>query len=79
MDWKWTKSEQASFDAIKRAITSAPILAFPKDDRKYRVECDASLFALRATLSQLQDGQWRTIAFLSKSFSPVEKHYDVYN
>ena len=57
-DWKWTESEQASFDAIKRAITTAPILAFPKDNGKYRVECDASLFALRATLSQLQDGQW---------------------
>ena len=37
------------------------------------------MFALGATLSQLQDGQWRTIAFLSKSFSPTEKHYDVYN
>ena len=34
-DWKWTESEQASFDAIKKAITSAPVLAFPKDDGKY--------------------------------------------
>ena len=79
MGWKWTENEQASFNAIKQAITSAPILTFPKDDGKYQVECDASLFALGAMLSQLQGGQWQTIAFLSKSFSPAEKHYDVYN
>ena len=27
--WSWTKGEQAAFDSLKKAITSAPILTSP--------------------------------------------------
>ncbi|PIL37451.1 hypothetical protein GSI_01145 [Ganoderma sinense ZZ0214-1] len=79
VEWSWTEAEQHSFDRIKAAITSAPVLAVPNDHDPFKVECDASKFALGAELAQHQDGQWRTIAFLSKSLSPAERNYEIYD
>ena len=78
-EWKWTEEEQKAFDTIKRLITSAPVLAVPNDDDPFKIECDASKFAIGAELSQKQDGKWRTIAFLSRSLSPAERNYEIYD
>ncbi|OJT15194.1 Transposon Tf2-12 polyprotein [Trametes pubescens] len=78
-EWQWSEVEQDAFERIKTAITSAPVLAVPNDHDPFKVECDASKFALGAELAQKQDGQWRTIAFLSKSLSPAERNYEIYD
>lgn len=79
VEWIWTEAEQQAFDRIKTAITTAPVLAVPNDHDPFKVECDASKFALGAELAQLQNGQWHTIAFLSKSLSPAERNYEIYD
>nr|VWO98958.1 Hexose transporter [Ganoderma boninense] len=79
VDWIWTEADQQAFERIKSAITSAPVLAVPNDHDPFKVECDASKFALGAELAQRQNGQWRTIAFLSKSLSPAERNYEIYD
>ncbi|CDO77972.1 hypothetical protein BN946_scf184861.g1 [Trametes cinnabarina] len=66
-EWTWGQDEQTAFKGIKKAITSAPVLAIPNDDDPFKVECDASKFAVGAELSQKQGGVWKPIAFLSKS------------
>jgi hypothetical protein len=43
------------------------------------MECDASDFATGAVLSQKVDGKLKPVAFLSKSLSPVQKNYDIYD
>ena len=75
----WTTEQQEAFDEIKRKITSSPVIAIPTDDDPFRVQTDASQFAIGAELSQLQNGVWRPIAFLSKSLSPAEKNYEIYD
>jgi len=56
------------------------VLAIPSDKGKYRVETDASDFAMGAVLSQQQeDGTWRPVAFISKSLNPAERNYEVYD
>lgn len=72
VDFIWAHEQQTAFQLLKDTITSAPILAVPLDDELFRVECDASKFAIGATLSQKQDDHWRTIAFLSRSLTPAE-------
>nr|VWO96109.1 Uncharacterized protein [Ganoderma boninense] len=79
VEWIWTEAEQQAFERIKIAITLAPVLAVPNDHDPFKVECDASKFALGAELAQRQNGQWRTIAFLSKSLSPAERNYEIYD
>ena len=51
-EWKWGSKQQGVFDQIKEAITTAPVLAIPNDEGKYRVEADASDFATKGILSQ---------------------------
>jgi len=77
----WLPEAQATFNMLKLAVTSAPILAFPQDDLPYRVEADSSDFAMGAVLSQQsrEDGKWHPVAFYSKSLSPVEHNYEIHD
>ena len=59
--WQWTPESQAAFEDLKDALTTAPVLALPADDRPYDMVCDASGFGLGAVL--LQDG--RPVAYKS--------------
>ncbi|KIL70533.1 hypothetical protein M378DRAFT_117693 [Amanita muscaria Koide BX008] len=78
--WHWSAVEASAFDSLKTAVTSAPVLAIPKDDAPYRLETDSSGYATGAVLSQLQDDHsWHPIAFFSKTLSPAERNYDIYD
>src|SRR5258708_28658897 len=78
--WVWGSPEQEVFDALKKAITSTPILTFPSKSSRFHLECDTSNFAHRAVLSQVQqDGMQQPIAFMSKGFSDVERNYQIHD
>src|SRR5258706_15643182 len=42
--WVWGSPEQEAFDALKKAVTSAPILTFPSQSGRFHLKCDASNF-----------------------------------
>ena len=50
--FEWTQFHQESFDRLKLALTSAPVLAYPDYDKPFLLEMDASLKGLGAVLSQ---------------------------
>jgi hypothetical protein len=78
--WKWGEPQQTAFEVLKHAVTTAPVLVFPSDTGKFRVEADASNFATGAVLSQLQDdGKWHPVGFISKSLSDVEHNYEIHD
>ena len=77
--WSWGPEQSAAFEQIKRTITTAPVLAIPNDDDLFKIECDASDFAIGAVLSQKQNDIWKPIAFLSKSLSPAERNYEIWD
>src|SRR6266436_4123072 len=78
--WVWGSPKQKAFDALKKAVTSAPILTFPSQSGHFHLECDASNFATRAVLSQAQaDGTHQPIAFMSKGFSDAECNYQIHD
>src|SRR5258705_9145792 len=78
--WVWGSPEQEAFDALKKAVTSAPVLTFPSQSGHFHLECDASNFATGAVLSQVQaDGMHQPIAFMSKGFSDAERNYQIHN
>src|SRR5258707_3256131 len=71
--WVWGSPKQEAFDALKKAVTSTPILTFPSQSGGFCLECDASNFATRVVLSQVQtDGMQQPIVFMSKGVSDVE-------
>src|SRR5258707_13580950 len=72
-NWLWGAAEQQAFDALKNAVTSAPMLAFPSKSGLFRLECDASNFTTGAVLSQQQEDRlFHPIGFMLKSFSDTE-------
>src|SRR5260221_11471582 len=78
--WSWGAAEQQAFDVLKSAITSAPMLAFPSKSSPFCLECDASNFTTGAILLQQQeDGLFHPIGSMSKSFSDMERNYQIHN
>src|SRR5258708_9664066 len=65
--WVWGSPKQKAFDALKKAVTSTPVLTFPSQSSCFCLKCDASNFATRTVLSQVQaDDTHHPIAFMSK-------------
>lgn len=73
--FEWTAARQLAFDKLKNSLTSAPILASPRDDGLYYLDTDASDVALGAVLQQEQDGVIRVIAYASRGLSDAEANY----
>ncbi|KAF8748207.1 hypothetical protein RHS01_10965 [Rhizoctonia solani] len=78
--WNWAEKEQGAFDAIKEAITNAPVLAHAGPTKLYFLETDASGATLGFILSQRQeDGHLHPLGFLSGLFKGAEQNYDTHN
>ena len=78
IDFKWSDSEQRSFDTLKKAISSAPILTSPDPNLPYVVTTDASGFATGAILQQDQGKGLQPIAFMSHKMNPAQRNYPVH-
>jgi len=65
---------------LKSAITSAPMLTFPSKSGPFHLECNASNFTMGAILLQQQEDRlFRLIGFMSKSFSNMERNYQIHD
>ena len=71
----WTPEAQNAFETLKRQLMSTPILALPSTKEPFILYTDASMTAMGAVLSQVQDGQERAICFASKAFSKTQTKY----
>jgi hypothetical protein len=77
----WGNHKQDAFNWLNEFVTSAPVLAFPDNERPYRIEADGSGVATGTILSQLlpEDDKWHPVVFLSKSLSTVERNYEIHD
>ena len=75
-DWCWNTDQQKAFDSIKAELSSSSVLALYNPNYETRVSADASSFGLGAVISQKQPtGEWRSIAYQSRSMTTTEQHY----
>ena len=73
-EFQWTPACQEGFDQLKKALTEAPVLAYPDYSKPFILETDASVKGLGAVLSQKRDdNEIRVIAYASRSLRPSEK------
>jgi hypothetical protein len=73
--FSWDEECQNAFDTLKGALTSAPILGYPRQEGQMILDTDASGLAVGAVMSQLQDGKEVVLAYMSKSLTPAETNY----
>jgi len=74
----WGEEQQRSFDRLKEALTTEPILAHPDPTRPYVLYTDASQHTVGAILVQKdQSGMERVIAYLSHKLSGSQLHWPI--
>ena len=71
----WTDEQQTAFDALKACLLSAPILGFPTEEGRFILDTDASLFAVRGVLNQIQNEEEVVIAYASRSLRISQRRY----
>jgi hypothetical protein len=64
--FRWTPAAAAAFDALKLALTTAPVLQLPYFDMLFMVDCDVSGTGFGAVLHQ----GGRPMAFFNRVMSP---------
>jgi len=74
-EWVWTPACQAGFESLKSALTTAPVLGYPRDEGTFVLDTDASLYGVGAVLSQVQDGEERVLSYVSKKLSKSQVNY----
>ena len=78
--FEWMTKHQEAFDALKEALSTAPVLGYPNFSREFILEIDASLNGQGAILSQQgKDGQTCVIAYASHSLHPSERSMHNYS
>ena len=67
------QEHQQTFDALKEALVTAPVLGYPDFNTEFMLKTDASLQGLGAVLSQQDEtGKLCVIAYASPSLCPSE-------
>ena len=65
-----------AFHKLKKAVMSAPVLAYPDPSKEYLLKMDASKLGLGAVLFQKQsDGRYHPVAFRRRALHGVEVNY----
>lgn len=72
--FQWNSSAQESFDRLKQAMTTAPILASPDFIKRFMIETDACGDGIGVVL--MQEGH--PIGYISKALSPKNQLLSVY-
>lgn len=68
------------FDELKKWFTTAPVLQHHNPEKPSQLETNVSMYAYSAILSQrAEDNKIHRVVFLSKSMTPAERKYDIYD
>ena len=79
-DFKWTPEQQQTFNALKEALVTAPVLGYLDLQREFGLETNASLQGLGAVLSQQDEtGKLCVIAYASQSLCSSERSMHSYS
>ena len=73
--WEWGEEQREVFEALKRALTEAPVLARTDFAKPFTVQSDASNYAIGAVLTQEGEDGEHPIVYVSRVLSPAEKNY----
>jgi hypothetical protein len=73
--FNWTPACEASFQELKKRVTTAPILVMPDMEKFFSIYCDA--FGQRLGCVLIQDGHM--VAYASRQLRKHEEHYPTHD
>ncbi|GBM40902.1 Retrovirus-related Pol polyprotein from transposon 297 [Araneus ventricosus] len=76
-NFNWTEECEKSFNGLKQSLTFSSILTYPRTDKDFILDTDASNEGIGAVLSQNIRNEERVIAYFSKSLGNPERNYCV--
>jgi hypothetical protein len=80
VEFRWNPEAEASFQKLKHAFITAPILLQFDADRETVVETDSSGYCNGGVMLQYdKDGVLRPCAYFSRKCSPAESNYEIYD
>jgi hypothetical protein len=74
-EFKWTAAREASFNELKKKLTTAPVLIMPDTQKSFSVYCDASRQGLGCVL--MQEGH--VVAYASRQLRKHEENYPTHD
>ena len=77
--FQWSTECQEAFEDLKRAFTTAPVLAHYDSKLETCVKIDASDFIVAGVLSQKHGKVLKPVAYFSKKMTPAECNYMIYD
>lgn len=71
----WTTDQQRSFEILKRALTTEPVLGHFNKECPIEIHTDASGIGIGAVLVQRQGEEEKVIAYASRTLQKAERNY----
>ncbi|GFU12613.1 retrovirus-related Pol polyprotein from transposon opus [Nephila pilipes] len=68
-NFNWTENCKKSFNSLKQALTTSPVLTYPRTDEDFILDTDASNEGIGTVLSQKIGNEECVIAYFSKSLA----------
>ncbi|UYV77011.1 hypothetical protein LAZ67_14002809, partial [Cordylochernes scorpioides] len=76
---KWTEEAEVQFEKCKQILANTALLAYPDTELPISLCTDASDRAVGSVLQQLDNNNWKPIAFFSKKINPAPCNYSTYD
>ena len=73
--WVWEQDQEKAFQALKKILTSAPVLCYFDPSKPTKVSADASSYGLGGVLMQRHSNTWKPVAFCSRLLSDTEQKW----
>ena len=70
---------RCSIQAVREQLTIPPLLVYPQFDDSFRLDCDASNYAIGAVFSQGDWNEESVIAYASKSLRASQRNWVTYD
>jgi hypothetical protein len=76
--FEWTSEHNDAFEALKKALSQAPVLQIPDFTKEFISVTDARNLAISAVLNQRVGESLAPISFHSRLLNPAERNYTIH-
>ena len=73
--WLWGHEQREAVKKLKESLTSSPTLVYFEMNRETAVAADASSYGMGGVLYQKHDGEWKPVAYCSRTLTSAERRY----